>query len=103
MNKLNVKAEPGKQEIVITREFDAPRERVFRAHTDPALVAKWWGPAHMHVNVEALDATYGQSTQATANRRGTTQPTPTVCSNGVIVYSGACPVTPRQRPSTLRR
>jgi uncharacterized protein YndB with AHSA1/START domain len=55
MNKLNVYAEPGKQEIVITREFDAPRDRVFRAHTDPALVAKWWGPAHMHVTVEALD------------------------------------------------
>ena len=59
MNKLNVHAEPGKQEIVITREFDAPRERVFRAHTDAALVARWWGPAHMHVNVEALDARSG--------------------------------------------
>ena len=59
MNKLNVHAEPGKQEIVITREFDAPRDRVYRAHTDPALVAKWWGPAHMHVTVEALDAKRG--------------------------------------------
>lgn len=55
MNKLNVYAEPGKQEIVITREFDAPRERVFRAHTDAALVAKWWGPASVQVSVEALD------------------------------------------------
>ena len=59
MNKLNVYAEPGKQEIVITREFDAPRERVFRAHTDPALVAKWWGPAHMHITIETLDAKPG--------------------------------------------
>jgi uncharacterized protein YndB with AHSA1/START domain len=59
MNKLNVYAEPGKQEIVITREFNAPRDRVFRAHTDPALVAKWWGPASMHVAIESLDARPG--------------------------------------------
>ena len=31
-------------EIVSTRVFDAPREVVFRAFTDPALLARWWGP-----------------------------------------------------------
>lgn len=31
-------------EIVSTRVFHAPRERVFGAWTDPALLAKWWGP-----------------------------------------------------------
>jgi uncharacterized protein YndB with AHSA1/START domain len=30
-------------EIVITRVFDAPRERVWRAWTEPAEVARWWG------------------------------------------------------------
>lgn len=30
--------------LQITRVFDAPRERVFRAFTDPDLVALWWGP-----------------------------------------------------------
>jgi uncharacterized protein YndB with AHSA1/START domain len=34
------------QEIVITRVFDAPREEVFRAWTDPAEVAEWYGPSH---------------------------------------------------------
>lgn len=37
----------GKQnlrEMSITRVFDAPRETVFRAWTDPKIVAKWWGP-----------------------------------------------------------
>ncbi|MFN8434039.1 MAG: SRPBCC family protein [Anaerolineales bacterium] len=43
-NKTTVKAEPGKQELYIIREFDAPRELVFRAHTDPALFVKWIGP-----------------------------------------------------------
>ena len=32
---------PSDREIHIERIFDAPRDRVFRAHTDPALVAKW--------------------------------------------------------------
>ena len=31
--------------ILITRIFDAPRERVFRAWTDPGEVAAWFGPA----------------------------------------------------------
>lgn len=32
------------QEITLTRVFDAPRELVFRAWTDPSILAKWWGP-----------------------------------------------------------
>ncbi|MFN8399904.1 MAG: SRPBCC family protein [Anaerolineales bacterium] len=43
-NKTVVKVEPGKQELFIIREFDAPRELVFRAHTDPKLFVKWIGP-----------------------------------------------------------
>jgi uncharacterized protein YndB with AHSA1/START domain len=34
---------PSDREIRIERVFDAPRERVWRAMTDPALVAEWWG------------------------------------------------------------
>jgi uncharacterized protein YndB with AHSA1/START domain len=34
------------QEIVITRVFEAPRERVFKAWTDPDEVAAWYGPEH---------------------------------------------------------
>ncbi len=32
------------REFVITRIFDAPRELVFRAWTDPKMLAEWWGP-----------------------------------------------------------
>lgn len=31
-------------DLVITRVFDAPRDLVFRVWTDPAHVARWWGP-----------------------------------------------------------
>jgi len=32
------------REIVTTRIFDAPRDRVFAAWTDPASLVQWWGP-----------------------------------------------------------
>jgi len=43
-NKTIVNVEPGKQELYIIREFDAPRDLLFRAHTDPNLYVKWIGP-----------------------------------------------------------
>ena len=33
-----------KKELSLTRLFDAPRELVFKAWTDPKLLASWWGP-----------------------------------------------------------
>ena len=34
----------GENEIVSSRVFDVPRERVYRAWTTPELLARWWGP-----------------------------------------------------------
>jgi uncharacterized protein YndB with AHSA1/START domain len=36
---------PAEREIVLTRVFDAPRELVFKAWTEPKLMAQWWGPS----------------------------------------------------------
>jgi uncharacterized protein YndB with AHSA1/START domain len=36
-------AKLGERDILLTREFDAPRALVFRALTDPTLIPKWWG------------------------------------------------------------
>ena len=36
-NETKITGEPGKQELLITRRFDAPRELVFRAYTHPEL------------------------------------------------------------------
>jgi len=41
MTKINLIAEPGKQEIVITRIFDAPRELGFKAITNPNPLPQW--------------------------------------------------------------
>ena len=53
--KTNILAEPGKQEILITREFDAPRELVFKACTDPTLIPQWWGPRYLSTRVDKMD------------------------------------------------
>lgn len=54
-NKTVVTAEPGKQEVIITREFDAPRELVFKAHIDPALYAQWLGPHGYEMALETFE------------------------------------------------
>ena len=59
MAKTQITAEPGLPQIVITREFAAPRELLFRAHTDPELIAQWLGPRHLSTTVERLDVRDG--------------------------------------------
>src|ERR1700704_1204805 len=39
--KTKIHAEDGKQELVITREFDLPLELLFKAHAEPHLVEEW--------------------------------------------------------------
>jgi uncharacterized protein YndB with AHSA1/START domain len=47
-------AAPDQEEVLITRIFEAPRERVFRAWTDPDEVAAWYGPAHFDTPREKI-------------------------------------------------
>jgi uncharacterized protein YndB with AHSA1/START domain len=51
------------QQVVVTRVFDAPREVVFRAWTDPAQVAEWFGPQGMEIPRDSvvIDARVGGS------------------------------------------
>lgn len=59
MNKTEFVIEPGKQELFITRWFDAPRKLVFKAHTDPQAIPQWWGPAYLSTTIEALEPKAG--------------------------------------------
>ena len=47
--------------VRITREFDAPPEKVFRAHTDPSLVARWLGPRSTEMRIDHYDCRTGGS------------------------------------------
>jgi uncharacterized protein YndB with AHSA1/START domain len=59
------------QEVLITRIFEAPREQVFRAWTDPDEVAAWYGPEHMEAPREriSIDARVGGRWELTMVRR----------------------------------
>jgi uncharacterized protein YndB with AHSA1/START domain len=45
--------------ITITREFDAPRELVWKAWTDPDLFARWWGPKNFTAPSIKMDVRVG--------------------------------------------
>jgi len=49
---------PSDREIVMTRVFDAPRELVWKAFTDPKLVAQWWGRGNKLV-IERMEVERG--------------------------------------------
>ena len=58
-NKTTIAAEPGKQELFITREFDAPRELVFRAYTEPEIYAQWLGPRDLTTTFDVFEPVSG--------------------------------------------
>jgi uncharacterized protein YndB with AHSA1/START domain len=60
-NKTEIIAEPGKQELFIIREFEAPREMLFEAYTDPEIYVKWCGPRDLEMRIETMDAVSGGS------------------------------------------
>jgi len=47
------------REIIITRDFDAPRELVWQAMTDPERVVKWWGPRGFTTTIEEMNVRPG--------------------------------------------
>ncbi|MFC4494732.1 SRPBCC family protein [Streptomyces ovatisporus] len=60
-NETQILAEPDLPAIRITRDFDAPPQRVFRAYTDPDLVLQWLGPRRLTMRIDKYDAHSGGS------------------------------------------
>ena len=50
---------PTEEQILITREFDAPRELVYRAWTEPDLVRRWWHANRGEMTVCDIDLRVG--------------------------------------------
>jgi uncharacterized protein YndB with AHSA1/START domain len=59
--ETRIEADPVVPLIRITREFDAPPSKVFRAHTDPDLVAQWLGPRRLDMRIDHYDCRTGGS------------------------------------------
>jgi len=59
MGDTEIIIEPGKQDVVFKRTFDAPRDVVFQALTDPKLIANWWGPRKYETIVDKQETRPG--------------------------------------------
>jgi uncharacterized protein YndB with AHSA1/START domain len=60
-NETQIVVDPDLPTIEIIREFEAPPERVFRAYTEPDLVARWLGPRRLEMRIDEYDARTGGS------------------------------------------
>ena len=58
-NETRIEADPAMPTITITREFDAPVANVFRAYSEPGLVAKWLGPRDHTMRIDQYDCRTG--------------------------------------------
>ncbi|MGH9157452.1 MAG: SRPBCC family protein [Acidimicrobiales bacterium] len=61
MKETEIAVDPDVPLVRITREFDAPPERVFLAHTDPELVVLWLGPRRVQMTIDHYDCRTGGS------------------------------------------
>lgn len=59
--KTEIEVESEKQEIIITREFDAPRRLVFKAFTHPDLYVQWIGPRGFKTTIDTFQPHSGGS------------------------------------------
>jgi uncharacterized protein YndB with AHSA1/START domain len=57
--KATVVTLPTDEQILITREFDAPRHLVYRAWSEPELVGRWWSGNRGEVTVAEVDLRVG--------------------------------------------
>lgn len=60
-NQTKVTASPGGREVIIEREFDAPRDKVWKAWSDPDLLKQWLGPRKYEMVIEKYDFQPGGS------------------------------------------
>lgn len=60
-NQTQIIVDPDVPLVRIIREFDAPKDKVFRAHTDPDLVQQWLGPRGYEMRIDHYDCRTGGS------------------------------------------
>jgi uncharacterized protein YndB with AHSA1/START domain len=67
-HETEITVDPDVPLVRIVREFDAPREKVFRAHVDPDLFAQWIGPDSITTTIDHYDCRTGGSYRYLATR-----------------------------------
>jgi uncharacterized protein YndB with AHSA1/START domain len=69
-NETTVEADPDVPTIRIVRDFDASRDRVYRAWVDPDLVSRWLGPRDVEIRIDHWDARTGGNWRYLVTRDG---------------------------------
>jgi len=59
MSKTTFAIRRDELKVVMERTFDAPREAVFKAFTDPQAIPQWWGPKRLTTTVDKMDVRPG--------------------------------------------
>jgi len=70
MSEAEIVADPEVPKVTITREFNAPPERVYRAWAEPDLVRQWMGPRSIDMEIDTWDCRTGGAYRYTATRDG---------------------------------
>lgn len=68
--KTKINAEDGKQELVITREFDLPLELLFRAYAEPEIVEQWMGTKVLKLENKKHGSYQFETTDPKGNKYG---------------------------------
>jgi uncharacterized protein YndB with AHSA1/START domain len=69
-HETEISVDPDVPLVRITREFDAPVAKVFRAHTDPELVVQWLGPRSTTTRIDHYDCRTGGSYRYLSEHEG---------------------------------
>jgi uncharacterized protein YndB with AHSA1/START domain len=69
-HETEITVDPDVPLVRIVREFDAPPEKVFRAHVDAELFAQWCGPRDLTMSIETFDCRTGGSYRYIHSRDG---------------------------------
>jgi uncharacterized protein YndB with AHSA1/START domain len=68
--KTKINAEDGKQELVITREFDLPLELLFKAYVEPDIVEQWMGTKVLKLENKQHGSYQFETTDPKGNKYG---------------------------------
>ena len=68
--KTKINAEDGKQELMITREFDLPLELLFKAYADPEIVEQWMGTKVLKLENKKHGGYQFETTDPMGNKHG---------------------------------
>jgi uncharacterized protein YndB with AHSA1/START domain len=68
--KTKINAEDGKQELVITREFDLPLELLFKAYVEPDIVEQWMGTNVLKLESKKHGSYQFETTDPKGNKHG---------------------------------